>query len=902
MKKLLVLLFCSVLTTQFLLSQSTVTYNWRDSYFTDQVNDGGDFFNQESDQLGMWANTGNKQTAAWRIFKVNGDNTGDNRPLQVGDVFKINVSATRAYGEIGFSLNSGGTQGTNYSNVISGSRLNFSTVNYASWKVNSSGGLTSLSYVPLQNTYKDYLFTIRITSSSTADVYLTVDGIDYRAYNLTMSGSGNIDAFSIYGKDMWDGDSNKDAFWKQATYVQNSSRVEVGYFLASGSYTPGIISNGIQANSTSSVSINDVYVGGDAGSSVIFNVNNTYTGKTEINPNATLIVNSGGSIGNGSDVYINANGTVQINNNVTVASFREKGFSNGGTASIADGVTLTINGANKGTYYMNSISGQGSLNFSGTGDSKMSLYGTQSYSGSTIVNSGTFELRTSMSSSDITVKNGATLIIDESVSVNNLTIESGGVLNITAGKTLTITAGKKLTIEGTVNNNTTGKIKLLSTLTDGTATLVGNYSGPGEVEQFLSSGRQWWYLSSPLSAALSSIFGADKVGEYIEDYENDGNALTTAPYYTSPFGTAKNLDPGRGYVVKRASTTEATYTFTGGNLNNGDVSATVTRTGTTAAKRGYNLVGNPYPSYINWDLVYDAASTQNLSNAIWFRTKSGSEMAFHTYSDGDGVPDLANSKIAPMQAFWVKAESSPATLTFKNNHRMHFESGYNPLKVKAADNRQRLRLLISNGQAKDEALIVGKSYASNTLDSYDVEKMSNGDVTIPELYSLVQNEELVINSLNQLKEGANVQLGVRPGQAGNYTLEVSQFENITDKVVLKDKLTDSETELTAGIVYSFTSDANVTNDRFVVEFRAPGITTAVTEATEGNTQVFVTKANRIAVQLLAGKDATLSVYNMAGQLVAEAQSTGTLTVLDQTFSSGVYLVKVNNLLSKVVIK
>ncbi len=160
------------------LKAETVIYIQQDAYYTTQVNDGGDFFNQNSTELGMWANTGNKKTAAWRNFMTAGDGTGSNRSLQVGDVFTINVAATRAYGEIGFSLNAGGTQGGIYDNRTSGSRLYFNTDNYGAWYVNRSGGTSSLSYVPIQSTYKDYVFTVKVTSETTADVYLTVDSIN----------------------------------------------------------------------------------------------------------------------------------------------------------------------------------------------------------------------------------------------------------------------------------------------------------------------------------------------------------------------------------------------------------------------------------------------------------------------------------------------------------------------------------------------------------------------------------------------------------------------------------------------------------------------------------------------------------------------------------------------------
>ncbi len=467
--------------------------------------------------------------------------------------------------------------------------------------------------------------------------------------------------------------------------------------------------------------------------------------------------------------------------------------------------------------------------------------------------------------------------------------------------TINVNPGSKLSLGAAVSVT---NLNMKSNAGSGTATLLHNgntvTATTTNVEQYLSSGRQWWYLASPLSEATSNVIrptdSPNLIGEYTES--------TTS--YSAPFAanSATALTPGKGYVVKFPNTDARTITFTGGSLNTGDKPVTVTRTGTTAAKRGFNLVGNPYPSYIDWDLVY--ADATGMRNAIWLRTFNGSAMTFYTYGDGDGVPvDLATDRIAPMQAFWVKvaADNTTPSLTFKNTHRDHFTTGANPLRVKANDLRPRLRLVVSNGQVKDETLIVGKSYASNLLDSYDIEKMSADNTSIPELFSLVQNQEMVINSMQELNEGILVQLGFRPGQAGNYNLEVTQLENINAKVVLVDNLTSTQTELQAGTTYSFSSDATVTNSRFSIEFRAPGATTSVKEVNASNTLVYVTDANQIAVQSMAiTKADVIRVYNMAGQQLAMLNADGHNTLLKQSFSAGVYLVKVNNHLQKVIVK
>jgi len=99
-------------------SQTTVSLQMQDANFPVQFNDGGDFFNNGGAELGMWANSGNKHTVAWRMFKTSSDNSGSDRALQVGDELKITVAATRAFGQIGFSLNEGSTPGTlNYAPI-----------------------------------------------------------------------------------------------------------------------------------------------------------------------------------------------------------------------------------------------------------------------------------------------------------------------------------------------------------------------------------------------------------------------------------------------------------------------------------------------------------------------------------------------------------------------------------------------------------------------------------------------------------------------------------------------------------------------------------------------------------------------------------------------------------------
>ena len=545
-------------------------------------------------------------------------------------------------------------------------------------------------------------------------------------------------------------------------------------------------------------------------------------------------------------------------------------------------------GGNGKTLSIASMSGTGGLTIK-SNPTTVIITGTSTYTGITYVDFGTLELQADVSSAEIIVANGAKLVIKGTdVDIQKLIINSGG--------TVEVAADKSLTVNGNFVNNGTFTIK-----SGATVKTVGTVTGSGttNIEQSLGDNRSWWYLSSPVSAATSSIFSSDQVGKHVEDYVNDNDEATTAPYYTAPFSSPESLTAGRGYVIKRAVTTEAIYTFTGGSLNTGDVSPTVTCTGTTAVARGFNLVGNPYPSYLDWDAVYTSLPTNhNMRNAIWFRTYSGGNMTFHTYGDGDASPEITSPLIAPMQAFWVKVatDGNNGSLTFKNTHRKHFETGANPLKVKALDARPRLRLVVSNGTATDEMLVVGKSYASDVLDSYDIEKYPNDNVAIPEIYSMVSGQELVINSMNELTEGKTVTLGFRPGQAGTFTIEATQLDNIDAKIILVDKVAVKEQELTAETPYTFESDGTETNDRFLIKLVSKVPTDVESNTANGDLTVYVNRNNRI--QLICGLElnekATVSVYNVAGQKLSTQKLSKAATELNGTFTPGVYMIQLTN--------
>ncbi len=427
---------------------------------------------------------------------------------------------------------------------------------------------------------------------------------------------------------------------------------------------------------------------------------------------------------------------------------------------------------------------------------------------------------------------------------------------------ITVNAGIKLTV-ATGGRLIANSLTLKSDAANGTATFLNNGNttiATAKVEQYLSSAdsREWYYLSSPVIGAKSSLFGtSNRIGYYKESEAS----------YTSPFDVETKLLTGYGYVVNLVNTTNPTYTFLG-KMNDGNISVIVTRTGSTAAKRGFNLVGNPYPSYLDFDALHTANSSE-IQSTIWTRTFEGNNMVFKTYNaDAQvGDDDQTTAHIAPLQAFWVKVSDAGAgdeseSLDFANLMRSHKgTNGYYNLRVPKVASRPMIRLQVNDDLNSDRAVILFDENADNNLDSYDSEKMFV-ESAVPQIYTLAGTEKLVINSLNGTPDDREVSLGFKTDKSGNFTISAITLDNIAD-VILIDKQQNVEFNLTQG-AYEFSSEVVNNSDRFTIGFRAPNVPTGV---------------ENVSAKTIIRRD----TYNTKGELL----QSGNLHSLPQ----GVYIIK-----------
>ncbi len=496
----------------------------------------------------------------------------------------------------------------------------------------------------------------------------------------------------------------------------------------------------------------------------------------------------------------------------------------------------------------------------------------------------------SSTSATVTVLENQKVEILSNANVNSLVVKPLGKLTLKNNYTL---GAQNMFIQS--DNNGTGTF--IDENINGGLTLTGN----AIVNQYLITDRNW-YLSSPVSAA--AVPGAQNVW-YYDETVIDADPMAS---WINPSG---NLEVGKGYIVN--PTGAAVTVQFNGTLNTGEKSIGLTRT-VGATKEGFNLVGNPYPSYITW--LESTATAANVEPSIWYRTHNGSGYEFQTYNapSGVGVPSSASGYIPPMQAFWVRVKptQTSGTLTFTNALRLHNDGTFSSLKAPAAKNsdRQLIRLQVSNGSTSDELVVYSNANASNGFDAYDSPKMLNGSTSaVPDMYTTAGSEKLVINGLNTLPLDVviPVSFAANNASATSFTISANEISNLPSGVTVKVVDNNVETSLSDGGTYTFTANSGTTKT-FGLVLRSPGFTTDVSNNSNNQFSVFVNANGKVLVNLneKLNENTFISIFNAVGQQITRQQITATTAEVNQALIPGVYLVQLNNgkisLTSKVIVR
>ncbi len=371
-----------------------------------------------------------------------------------------------------------------------------------------------------------------------------------------------------------------------------------------------------------------------------------------------------------------------------------------------------------------------------------------------------------------TINCGTGTIIFEGESTQNVSIIGTEIFyNIRVGShtTLLLNSNNYLTALGNLNNN--GFVNVNSTAAgDGSLIIEGDISGSGtyNVERYLKGG-QWHLVTSPIIDGFSGVFENIWLRPYLEETNDFGE-------YIVP--TDIPMPTGQGFSTW--ADVEQTRTFTG-TVNHGEVSITLQLTGAAGITSGWNLIGNPFPSAIDWN-----------ASSGWTKTNVGGviyvwdEDQYSTW-DGSTGTNQGSRYIAMGQGFFVQATTSSSSIAMNNNVQLHndipFRNNQEPLDI--------IRIKVEGNNSSDESLVTLRPDANNIYDfNYDAAKLY-GLPSAPQLYSKKQGSIMAINAITDISDIEGKKLYLETGAAGEYLLRFNHTLVENHTVIIKDLFTDN---------------------------------------------------------------------------------------------------------------
>ena len=331
-------------------------------------------------------------------------------------------------------------------------------------------------------------------------------------------------------------------------------------------------------------------------------------------------------------------------------------------------------------------------------------------------------------------------------------------------------------------------------------------------------------------------------------------------YYVNGGSTNYNIPVGNGVMVffrgnraaaSLATETVSTYTAaptvtltSSGTLNQGQIivhswytpaSANLAYTGTGSSTtttnfkvRGFNLVGNPYASSIDWETYNTSSSTTgiytvNVGTTIWEwnpLTKN-----YDTYQKGGVHTNHGSNVIASGQGFYVQANNTNPQLIFNESAKTSAQNtaldlfmsapgklaNTHPANSQKAEPHMRLQLAKDSINTDDIYIGLNSSAKREYVFEEDAAyKGGSGQVSLASISA--DNISLAINKLSFPKRPDTIKLKVGALAEGLYHLNMTEFQDIPGlyEVWLMDKYKKDSLDIKHNPTYAFNIFSNDT--------------------------------------------------------------------------------------------
>jgi hypothetical protein len=497
--------------------------------------------------------------------------------------------------------------------------------------------------------------------------------------------------------------------------------------------------------------------------------------------------------------------------------------------------------------------------------------------------------------------------ITTEVNIGRLTVNAGAEIIVQNGATLNVFY--TLTNNGTITVEDGGALiyHACNSPIAGSGTFDVKRDTPTYSNNFFFS-----YWSSPVveaDATPSTVFS---------DAPNIYKFMASEVDSDWAYNGTNNLIPGIGYAVRSENTGGQLRTFSG-KINEGDVQLDVFYSSNFESEdpdnvwstAGDNLVGNPYSSAIDWDLVISDTDNSDIEGTVYFWNQNSVEVGDNNVSDylqynaTGGVTNTASGKIGTGQGFFVRTMSN-STITFKTTHQI---AGNNNQFFKSSQNKSpkkegRSWFTFTRGNQTNTLLIGFIEGATNKYDRlydapFNINQKSLGFYSISE-----EGQKTAIQGLPELTtDKKEVKLGYVVDEIGEYSIAI-QEEHINEDYNIY--LTDTEKNVTINLrktAYTFSIEETGENtNRFKLEYVKKSKANSDEKSKEKEVLsveeidfkdfiVYVDSANELIIEYTNSEAIKkVDLYNIQGRRVVSFNGNQVRNVSNVT--SGIYIVDI----------
>jgi hypothetical protein len=510
------------------------------------------------------------------------------------------------------------------------------------------------------------------------------------------------------------------------------------------------------------------------------------------------------------------------------------------------------------------------------------------------------------SGATLTLGSGSVLNISNNL-VNNGTLTDNGATTVFAGTSAQSISGSVTLANVTINNSAGLTLNNPVTIYEELSLINGALSSNGNLSLDLNTGYVAYNpsdngsISGNLTALknvnslnthyLSSPVNGSTTNDLFDDCQviNPSTTKTrlfawnfsTQGWGSGVYSTTLPLSGLKAYSLWFPNTSVLDYT---GTYQHKATPASMSFSNAAAGK--YNLIGNPYPSTLDWDASSGWTKT-GINNAIYFF--DGANNRYASYVGGSGV-NGGTQYIPAMQGFLVTTNGSGGTATLGISNGARVSS--TPSLWKQGQTSYILRLTDSTANSSDEAIIRISENATTDFDGeMDAYKLMNEGNT-PSIFSKMGEFNYSINSIPMSDHGV-IPLSILSGNTEVHNIISKLDMDLASEadVVLHDKKENKYISLNETSSYSCSLEKGENENRFFIYFNKKDNSHPegyVLISGDGK-EVFLNFKN------IADSEASITILDVLGNPVSKSESqnisAGFINIANPSLN-GIYIVKV----------